>query len=222
MKKKNVAIVLSGCGHLDGTEIREAVLTLLECDRRGLKYEFFAPSKEIEEVDHSSGGETGRLRNSLTEAARISRGRVKDIDQLKGEDFEGLIFPGGFGAAKVLCDFAVKGKEMEVLPRVEEVILEFHRRRKPIVAICIAPVLLARVLSRHRPLVTVGQDKQCAEVMRAWGAGHENTPARGAIFDDKNRLATTAAYMLEAPLHEMHEGISKSLDRFQFWMENQS
>ena len=140
---KKIAIVLSGCGFKDGSEITEAISSMIILSKKGADYQVFAPNLDIESVDHVSGLASG-TRNILSESARISRGQITDISHLNVDQFDGIVFPGGYGAAKNLSNWANKGSACEVLPIIKKVITEFHKQEKPICAICIAPTLIAK------------------------------------------------------------------------------
>ena len=130
--KRKIGVVLSGCGVFDGSEIHEAVLTLLALDRNGAEAVCMAPNIELEEIDHLSGQPTGARRNVLVESARIARGKIRDIAGVKADELEAIIFPGGFGAAKNLCDFAQKGADASIQPDVARLLKEMAAARKPI------------------------------------------------------------------------------------------
>src|SRR3990172_1601591 len=145
---KKIGVILSGCGVYDGSEIHEAVITLLAIDRLGAEAVMCAPNvPQMHVVNHLSGEvEAGASRNVLVESARIARGKIRDLAEVRAEEFDAVMLPGGFGAAKNLCDFAVKGKDCEVRPEVARLIREVHAQGKPVAAVCIAPAVLAKVL----------------------------------------------------------------------------
>lgn len=145
---KKVAVILSGCGFLDGAEITEAISTLIAIGQNGAAYEVFAPNKDVEETNHLTQKPTGQKRNVLQEAARIARGEIQPLEQLKAKDFDALAFPGGFGAALHLCNFAEKGSGGQIDPQVARVVKEFADSQKPIAAICIAPAIMALALGK--------------------------------------------------------------------------
>ena len=149
---KKIGVVLSGCGVYDGAEIHESVLTLLALDRRGASAVLCAPdTPQMHVVNHLSGQvEEGASRNVLVESARIARGAIRDLATVKADELDGLVLPGGFGAAKNLCDFAVKGADCSVHPEVARLVREVHAQGKPVGAVCIAPVLVAKVLGKER------------------------------------------------------------------------
>jgi len=203
-------IVLAGCGYRDGAEIREAVLTLLAVEKHGHTFRCCAPDKmQRDVVDHLSGETAGASRNVRVEAARIARGEVDDLASVRAVDFDALVFPGGFGAAKNLCDFAEKGVDCRVDASVERLIRETHAAAKPIGAICIAPVIIARVLGKHRPVLTIGSDPSTAAALETMGATHREARAMEAVVDGKNRLVSTPAYMCAAAIPEIAAGIDR-------------
>ena len=176
---KRFAVVLAGCGHKDGAEINEAVSLLLSISQHHCEYQCFAPDRpQAEVIDHVTGNKVANAkRNIMTEAARIARGNILPIDQFKAEDYDALFFPGGFGAAKNLCDYAFKGVAMEVQPDVARVILEMHEAKKPIGAMCIAPVMLARLIPDV--CVTLGAEgTDVADHVREWGANRKRRCVR--------------------------------------------
>jgi enhancing lycopene biosynthesis protein 2 len=206
-----VGVVLSGCGVYDGTEIHEAVLTLLALDRAGAEAVCFAPDMDqVDVVNHLTGqAMSGERRNVLVESARIARGKVRDLATAQASELDALIFPGGFGAAKNLCDFAVKGTECTLHPHVARMIREMHRARKPIGAICIAPAILSRALGDQGPRLTIGTDEKTAAALEQMGAKHQRCAVREVLVDEEHRIVTTPAYMLAARISEAAEGIEK-------------
>ena len=214
----NAAVVLSGCGVFDGTEIHEAVAVLFHLSRLGARTTCFAPDKpQMHVVDHATGKPVdGAHRNVQSESARIARGKIQPLTELKAQGFDAVFFPGGFGAAKNLCDFAAKGKDCNVDPDVARVIREFHGAGKPIGLCCIAPVLAARVLGTVAGgpgvSVTIGEDPQTAGAIEACGARHVKTAVTSAHVDEPNRVVTAPAYMYDAPIHQVFEGIGKLVE----------
>lgn len=203
--KPNVAVVLSGCGVFDGTEIHEAVLTLLALDRQGAAYQCFAPDvQQHHVVNHLTGNETGESRNVLVESARIARGKVRDLAGFDAARWDALIFPGGFGAAKNLSSFANDGPDATVQPDVEAAIRAMRAAGKPIGALCISPVLLARVLGDVE--VTIGDDAGTASAIEQMGGTHRTASHGEVIVDAANRIATTPCYMLDATVGQIAEG----------------
>lgn len=207
---KKIGVVLSGCGVRDGSEIHEAVLTLLAIDQNGAEAVCMAPDAEFPETDHLTMQETGLKRNALVESARIARGNIRDIREVKASDLDAIILPGGFGAAKNLCDFAMQGASARVHPEVSRLLKEMSGARKPIGAICIAPVVLAAVLGKElAPTLTIGNDAGTAAEIEKTGARHQECPVTEFVVDRKNKLVTTPAYMLATRISEASEGIAK-------------
>ncbi len=210
--KKKVGVVLSGCGVYDGSEIHEAVFTLLAIDRNGAEAVCMAPDSELHEVDHVSGQPTGAKRRVLVESARIARGRIRDIAGVTAADLDAVIFPGGFGAAKNLCDFAVKGADASIHPEVARLLREMVAAAKPIGAICIAPALIAATLGKeYHPQVTIGNDAGTAAAINATGSSHVECPVREFVVDRKHKIVSTPAYMLAERISEAAEGIEKTV-----------
>lgn len=210
--KKKIGVVLSGCGVFDGSEIHEAVFTLLAIDRNGAEAVCMAPDVQLDEVDHLAGAPTGAKRSVLVESARIARGKIRNIADVKASELDAIIFPGGFGAAKNLCDFAFKGAAATPQPDVARLIKEMSAAGKPIGAICIAPALIAAVLGKElAPHVTIGTDEGTAAAINATGSCHVNCPVTEFVVDKKNRIVSTPAYMLANSIGEAAEGIEKTV-----------
>lgn len=212
-----VAVVLSGCGVFDGSEIHEAVSVLVHLSRMGARAECFAPDTQLDEVDHLTGKPTGQKRGVLRESARIARGKIKPLKELQPGAFDAVVFPGGFGAAKNLCDFATKGAECSVNPEVERVVQGFYEEGKPIALCCIAPVIAAKVLGRAAGgmgcAVTIGHDAETAAAVRAMGATNIEHDVTAVHVDEENNIITTPAYMCEAPIHEVYAGIGRMIEQ---------
>ena len=206
-----VGVVLAGCGYLDGSEIHEAVLTALYLEQEGATVHFCAPDvPQMDVVDHLTGQPVpGVTRNVLAESARIARGDIVAVDKLRTRDLDALVLPGGFGAAKNLCDFAVKGGACTVHPAVESLVREVHKAGKPIGAICIAPALIARVLGAEHPTLTIGDDATTARALEGCGARHEVREVDEVTIDRKMRLVSTPAYMLGPRISDVAKGIAK-------------
>ena len=210
--KKKIGVVLSGCGVYDGSEIHEAVLTLLAIDRNGAEAVCMAPDIVLDEVDHLTGKPTGAKRNVLVESARIARGKIRNIADVKAVELDAVIFPGGFGAAKNLCDFAQKGAGASVQPEVARLLREMAVAKKPNGAICIAPALVAATLGKdYAPELTVGNDAGTAAAINATGSRHQNCPVSEFVLDSKNRIVSTPAYMLAERIGEAAAGIEKTV-----------
>ncbi len=213
---KQIAVLLAGCGHLDGAEIHEAVLTLLALDQRGAKYTCCAPNIDQHTVtDHLTKSPAADRRNVLHESARIARGNIRDVAEMRIADFDALIIPGGFGVAKNLCNFAEAGAECTVNAAVDRLIGDALAAGKPIGAICIAPALLARVAGRRgiSARLTIGDDAGTAAAISRMGCQHENCTVTEFCADEKNKIVCTPAYMLGTGPAAVFEGIRKAVDR---------
>ena len=209
---KQVAVILSGCGYLDGAEITEAISTLVAIGQNGAEYKVFAPNKDVTETNHLTQKPTGQKRNVMQEAARIARGDVQPLENLKAQDFDALAFPGGFGAALHLCNFAEKGSSGTIDPQVARVVKEFHESRKPIAAICIAPAIMALALGDKGVSVTIGDDTGTASEIEKTGAKHQNCAVEKYVVDPDKKIITTPAYMYgTAKPHQIFEGVSGAI-----------
>lgn len=210
MTKPRFAVVLSGCGVDDGSEIHEAVLTLLAVDRHGGSYLCFAPdvpSRDV--VDHCTGQPMAQQRNVLVESARIARGKIKPLAVFDPAGFDVLIFPGGFGAAKNLCSFAMDGPDCSVQPDTERAIKGMVAAGKPVAALCIAPALLARVLGAGE--VTIGSDAGTAAAIEQMGARHRPAGAGQVVVDHARKLVTSPCYMLDSSIAQIAEGVDAAV-----------
>lgn len=209
---KRVAVILSGCGVKDGSEIHEAVATLLSLDRAGARAVICAPSgPQHDVVNHLTGQSVpGETRSMLVEAARIARGDIRDLADVELNAVDAVILPGGFGAAKNLCTFALAGKDCDVNSTVADFLRRAHAAGKPIGAICIAPAVVARVLGAEtHARLTIGSDPGTAAAITAMGARHVDAEVREIVVDEQNRLVTTPAYMLAQRISEVFDGIDK-------------
>lgn len=210
---KKVAVILSGCGVYDGAEIHESVLALLRLDQRGAQVQCFAPNiAQLHVVDHLSGDEMSESRNVLVESARIARGNIKDLREAKIDDFDALIVPGGFGAAKNLSDFAVSGAQCTVNPEVLRVAQGFASAGKPVGLICIAPAMAAKIYGAG-VVCTIGTDADTATALGQMGAEHQDCTVEDIIVDEQRKLVTTPAYMLAESISQAASGINKLVDR---------
>lgn len=199
------AVVLSGNGVFDGAEIHEATLTLYAIAKKGASYEIFAPDiPQHHVINHITGEEMDETRNVLIESARIARGNIRALSEFSGKDFDGLIFPGGYGAAKNLSSFAFDGVDCKVNPDVENAIREMISLGKPVGALCISPVILAKVLGDVE--LTIGQDADTAEAVQKMGATHIKTSHGEVVVDEKYKVVTSPCYMLDANIAQIGEG----------------
>ncbi|KJF42260.1 isoprenoid biosynthesis glyoxalase ElbB [Draconibacterium sediminis] len=204
---KNIAVVLAGNGVYDGAEIHEATLTLLAIAQQGAAYQCFAPDvDQAHVVNHISGEEMPETRNVLVEAARIARGNIKALSEYKAADYDAIIFPGGFGAAKNLCTFAFDGLDCKVNPDVEKAIKATVEAEKPVGALCISPAIIAKVLGDVK--LTIGQDKGTADALESLGATHVTTTHGEIVVDEKYKVITAPCYMLDATITQIADGAS--------------
>lgn len=213
MTQKKVAVILSGCGVYDGAEIHESVITLLRLDQRGAHAQCFAPNvAQMHVINHLTGEQMPESRNVLVESARIARGEVKDIREANVEDFDALIVPGGFGAAKNLSDFAVKGAECTVQPDVLALAEAFAEASKPVGLMCISPAMAAKIYGPG-VICTIGNDADTATVVNKMGATHQECEVSEIVEDKARKLVSTPAYMLAQSISEAASGINKMVDR---------
>ena len=213
MKNKRIAVILAGCGVYDGAEIYESVLTLLRLDQQGAEVKCFAPNiSQMHVIDHLTGDESvSESRNVLVEAARIVRGEIADLEQANADEFDGAIVPGGFGAAKNLCNFAVEGSGMVVNDAFKEFMQAMHKAGKPVGLICIAPVMAAQLFGAAVEC-TIGNDEGTAQAVEDMGACHKICEAGEVHIDHTHKLVTTPAYMLAERISEAATGINLLVD----------
>lgn len=210
---KKIGVVLSGCGVYDGSEIHEAVITLLAIARNGAQAVCFAPDKPQKDViNHLTGEPMAESRNVLVEAARIARGQILSLDQASAETLDALVVPGGFGAAKNLSGFASQGAECSIDPTLKNLAIAMHAANKPLGFICIAPAMLPKILPPPLRL-TIGTDIDTAEVIEEMGGEHVPCPADDVVIDEDNKLVTTPAYMVAQSIDEAAAGIEKLVAR---------
>lgn len=208
---KKFAVVLAGCGVYDGAEIHEATLSLLAIHQLGAEYQCFAPDIDQHHViNHLTGKEMPEKRNVLVESARIARGNIKALSEFDAQNFDAILFPGGFGAAKNLSSVAFDGPNANVNEQVEAAVKSMHARRKPIGAMCIAPVFVAKILKNVS--VTIGSDAGTVEAIETIGAQHIQTSHGEVAFDAKNLVFTTPCYMLEASIGDVWDGAHNLVD----------
>ncbi|MEM8835743.1 MAG: isoprenoid biosynthesis glyoxalase ElbB [Planctomycetota bacterium] len=211
----HVGVILSGCGVFDGSEIHEAVAVLLSLDRRGVRVTCLAPEGELDEIDHRTSEATGAKRSILTESARIARGEIMPLSDVKGGDFDAIVLPGGFGAAKNLCSFAMDGAACGVHPDVERALVEAHESGTPIGFACIAPAVAARVFGPREtnPTLTIGTDAATAAGLTELGATHQEAEPDAIVIDDANRIVSTPAYMSATRVSQVFDGIDAMVER---------
>jgi enhancing lycopene biosynthesis protein 2 len=207
---KKIGVLLAGCGVYDGSEIHEATLTLYFLDVHGAEIVCLAPDKnQMHVVDHVAGKPEAGTRNVLRESARIARGAIRDVKSAKSSDLDGIIIPGGFGAAKNLCTFAVDGAQCKADPDVARLLKEMHSAGKPIGALCIAPALIANLFGTLGVEVTIGSDQGTAAALQQMGAKHKTASTFEIVVDEKNRIVTTPCYMTARSIKEVGTGAEK-------------
>ncbi len=213
MRQKKVGVILSGCGVQDGAEIHESVLTLLALDKADVQTVCMAPNRDqMHVIDHTTGDTMSESRNVLVEAARIARGEISDMASVDPSTLDAVVLPGGFGAAKNLCTFAVEGADCSVDPQVERVVRAVHAAGKPVVAVCISPAILAAVFGKElHPTITIGTDAGTAEALEKMGARHQSAATTEVIVDDANNLITTPCYMSATRIRDVATGIDNAI-----------
>ena len=211
MERKRFAVVLAGSGVYDGSEIQEAVSVLLAIDRAGAEYECFAPDiNQFHVVNHLTGKVEKEVRNVLVESARIARGDIKKLTVFDPKNFDSLVFPGGFGVAKNLCTFAIDGPDCLVNPETENAIIKAHEAGLPIGALCISPVLIAKVLGKST--LTIGNDIDTANAIESMGALHQITSGSEIIVDKQNKIVTSPCYMLNSSIGVIAQGAENVIE----------
>ncbi|HYG89865.1 MAG TPA: isoprenoid biosynthesis glyoxalase ElbB [Azospirillum sp.] len=211
--KLRIGVVLSGCGVYDGAEIHEAVCTLLAIDQAGAEAVCYAPNvDQAHVVNHLTGQEVSETRNVLVEAARIARGKIRDLAGFRADDVDALIFPGGFGAVKNLSTFAFKGPDCTVNPDVEAAVRAMKAAGKPIGALCIAPAILAKLLGAEGVELTIGSDPGTAEALRSLGATHRDTTHGEIVVDRALKVVTSPCYMLDATIAQIANGAANTVN----------
>ncbi len=218
---KKIAIILSGCGNRDGSELQESLSLMLAIDRRGWEYQCFAPEGFFEVVPHvdlPDEEEEGTLvdmeqRDIFVESARIARGNLLPVEQYRPEDYDALALPGGMGAARNLSTYAFDGPRMEVVDGVADAILATYRAKKPVAAMCIAPMVLAKVLGRYGVELTLGTaDCTPAKVAAGFGCRVVVCGPTDVCVDTERRVLTTPAYMVATHISEIFDGASHLVD----------
>ena len=201
-----IALILSGCGNRDGSELQETLSLMLAFDRRNWQYQCFAPEGKYRVVSHVDGKEEGE-RDIFVEAARIARGNILPLNQYHVDDYDALALPGGMGAARNLSSFAFDGPRMMVIDSVQDAILETYRAHKPIVAMCIAPMVVAKVLGRYEVELTLGAaDNQAAQVAAGFGCKVKACGPTDVRVDTEHKVLTTPAYMAATHISEIFDG----------------
>ena len=209
MSEKKIAVMLAGCGVYDGSEIYEGTLTLLALDQAGVKYQCMAPNiDQMHVINHLTGEESGETRNVLVEAARLARGEIIDLAQAKADDYDALIFPGGFGAAKNLSTFAVDGSNMKINEQVAAFARAIHAQGKPVGLICISPTMVPMLFGEGTEC-TIGDNADVAGAIEAMGGKHVTCRVDRCHVDREKKVITTPAYMSAGRISEAAAGINQ-------------
>lgn len=210
---KRVGLLLSGCGVYDGAEIHESVSAMLALDRAGAEIICMAPDiPQHHVINHLAGQEAkGEARNVLVEAARIARGNIKNIKDVKVSDIDALVIPGGFGSAKNFSTYAFDGEKCKLNPDVARLIREVVRAKKPLGAICITPVIVAKAFEgeKEKPELTIGTDKATGANIEKMGSINFECPVTGFHVDRVNKIVSTPAYMMATRISQVYEGVEK-------------
>lgn len=208
-----IAVILAGCGRMDGSEIHESVLTLLSIKQNQAAYQCFSLNVPQEHVTNHLTGESvaSETRNMLIESARIARGDVKPLEELNVADFDALIIPGGNGVAYNLFDLALKGKDYTVNPLVKQKCLEFTKNNRPVGFICIAPAMIPGIYGPGVEL-TIGNDAETNKLLTSLGAKCFDCAVDEIHIDKTHKIVTTPAYMLAKNIGEAYLGIRRLVD----------
>ncbi|ENR2166248.1 isoprenoid biosynthesis glyoxalase ElbB [Vibrio vulnificus] len=210
---KKVAVILSGCGVFDGSEIHEAVLALYAIEKAGASWHCYAPNiQQLHVINHKTGEEMDESRNVLVESARIARGNIDDVSKLRVDDYDALLLPGGFGAAKNLTNFAISGTECQVNESVAKAYRDFAQAGKPAGYLCIAPTIIPMVYPSGVE-GTIGNDVATAAAFNQMGGKHVECSVEEMHFDPQHKVLSTPAYMLAGSIVEAASGIEKLVNK---------
>lgn len=204
---KKVAIILTGCGVYDGSEIHESTMLMLALSQHSIDYDCFAPNiNQYDVINHVSGEKMLESRNVLIEAGRIARGNIQSLEQLDINNYQAICLPGGFGASKNLCSYAKDGIKLQILPQLQNLLIQAHKHKIPLVALCIAPVILAKLIKGAK--LTLGNDPQVVEDARNLGTEPVVSDSYDTVIVDKDNLIfTTPCYMLKVNIAQIYTGI---------------
>ncbi|MGI2829835.1 isoprenoid biosynthesis glyoxalase ElbB [Vibrio alginolyticus] len=210
---KKVAVILSGSGVYDGSEIHEAVLALYAIEKAGATWHCFAPNiDQLHVINHLTGDEMDETRNVLIESARIARGNIDDVAKLNVDEYDALLLPGGFGAAKNLTDFAVSGAECSINTHVAQACRAFANAKKPAGYLCISPVIIPMIYEQGVK-GTVGNDEAVSIAFNQMSGEHTTCPVEDIVFDEKHLVLSTPAYMLAENISQAASGIEKLVSK---------
>ena len=207
---KRIALLLSGCGAWDGSDIHETVLTLVALDRAGAEVICIAPDlMQYHVLNHLTQEEVAAQRNMLLESARLARGKIVDLATIDPSLLDALIMPGGFGAVKNLSQFALKGPTREVNPQVRDLLEIIHRLKKPIGAIALAAIPLVIALADYRPEVAVSTDEGIAAAIEIMGGSHKQCKSNKIWVDRPNKIVTLPASMPDMRIGDVAAGVNR-------------
>ncbi|MFP4381472.1 MAG: isoprenoid biosynthesis glyoxalase ElbB [Candidatus Sumerlaeia bacterium] len=208
-----IAVILAGCGRMDGSEVHESTLSLLYLAQGGAQYQCFGlDAPQVAVVNHVTNEPMSESRNQMIEGGRIARGDIKPLTEAKAADFDALVMPGGNGAFKNLSE-----GPNDIHPELNRVINEFADAQKPIAAICIAPVLAARAIGNRGVSLTIGNDAETAAIIEKTGASHVECTVHECACDEANKVVSTPAYMLGPGIADVAAGIEKCIGALLKW-----
>lgn len=219
-----IGVLLSGCGVFDGTEIHEAVLTLLAIQEAGHEYVCIAPDVDQHHViNHTNGEEMNEKRNVFVESSRIARGEITKLSDIDPADIDALVLPGGFGAAKNLTTWAFKGPESEILPEVKLLLVNLVNIGKPICALCVTPTVVAKAFegSDIHPQLTLGNTEQDSEYdiqgfsdgLAAVGAQPVMKTTDDILVDTANKIVSAPCYMMKTDVVGVRNNTQKAIQQ---------
>lgn len=224
-----IGVLLSGCGVYDGAEIQEAVLTLLEIERMGATAVCIGiDADQHHVVNHLTGQEQAQSRNMLEEAARISRGNIVKIQEVVPADIDALVIPGGFGSAKNFSSWAFEGPAASIRPEVKLLLVNMYNVGKPIVALCVSPILLALALPDLQLKLTLGNTKEASpydiqgfhDGVASKGVEAQECALGSVLIDTENRIITAPCYMMEASLLQIEQNIKEAFGALKTLLES--
>lgn len=218
-----IGILLSGCGVYDGAEIQEAILAMLAVKEVGADYQCISVDKnQYHVINHLKGEEMSENRNMLIESARIARGDIKNINDINPSNIDALLIPGGFGSAKNFTTWAFNGPEGEILPEVKLLIVNMINAGKPIAALCVSPIVIAKALegTELHPNLTLGttKDKSPSDIS-GFHVGIEQTGAKSAektinevLIDENLKIVTAPCYMMDANILDIRNNAKQAVE----------
>jgi enhancing lycopene biosynthesis protein 2 len=201
---KRAAVILSGAGNMDGSDLHEASAAMIALSHIGIDYQCFAPDQNQAHVINHLNGSTmqASVRNTLVESARIDS-QVKCLSAISDSKYDMLIMPGGKGLIKNLSDYELKNDKFEVSGLLEQIIMEFYQKHKILALCCISPLIVGKVLSKHKvkASLSVGghgpewKNQDPIKTLLSLGHNHLDTQTTGFSIDHVNRILCTPCYM---------------------------